>query len=100
MNREFSKGMRLYLSEYARVQSTFAGHYDLGAYLVVVLPLALAGLFGLREVKFRRTGCGTWPRHSFLLPGLGDFGSSLCRLLERPLLIFAGCGFSGFPLPH
>src|SRR5690606_691774 len=35
MNREFSKGVRLYLTQYARVQSTFAGHYDMAAYLVV-----------------------------------------------------------------
>lgn len=28
MNREFSKGIRLYLTEHARVQSTFAGHYE------------------------------------------------------------------------
>lgn len=42
MNREFSKGIRLYLTEHARVQSTFGGHYDLGAYLVVTLPLLFA----------------------------------------------------------
>ena len=42
MNREFSKGMRLYLTEHARVQSTFGGHYDLGAYLVIILPILLA----------------------------------------------------------
>lgn len=42
MNREFSKGIRLYLTEHARVQSTFAGHYDLGAYLVIALPIILA----------------------------------------------------------
>lgn len=42
MNREFSKGVRLYLTEHARVQSTFAGHYDLGGYLVLILPFALA----------------------------------------------------------
>lgn len=45
MNREFSKGVRLYLTEHARVQSTFAGHYDLAAYLVIVLPLVLALAF-------------------------------------------------------
>lgn len=45
MNREFSKGIRLYLGEHARVQSTFAGHYDLGAYLVITLPLFLAFYF-------------------------------------------------------
>lgn len=47
MNREFSKGIRLYLGEYARVQSTFAGHYDLGAYLVIMIPFALALFFAL-----------------------------------------------------
>lgn len=47
MNREFSKGVRLYLGPYARVQSTFAGHYDLGAYLVILLPFALAFFFML-----------------------------------------------------
>ncbi len=44
MNREFSKGIVLYLTEHARVQSTFAGHYDMAAYLVIVLPLVLAFL--------------------------------------------------------
>lgn len=42
MNREYSKGETLYLQENARPQSTFAGHYDLGAYLVIVLPLIFA----------------------------------------------------------
>src|SRR3990167_11406372 len=35
MNREFSKGVRLYLTEHARVLSTFGGHYDLAAYLMI-----------------------------------------------------------------
>lgn len=43
MNREFSKGIRLYLTEHARVQSTFGGHYDFAGYLVIVLNL----VFGL-----------------------------------------------------
>jgi hypothetical protein len=46
MNREFSKGVRLYLTDHARVQSTFAGHYDLAAYLVIVLPIILALAYG------------------------------------------------------
>lgn len=45
MNREFSKGIRLYLTEHARVQSTFGGHYDLGAYLVITLPILLSSAF-------------------------------------------------------
>src|SRR3989344_5444076 len=39
MNREFSKGVKLYLTEHARVLSTFGCHYDLAAYLMIVLTL-------------------------------------------------------------
>jgi hypothetical protein len=53
MNREFSKGVRLYLSEHARVQSTFAGHYDLGAYLVITLPILLAFGYQVRKLKWK-----------------------------------------------
>jgi len=53
MNREFSKGIRLYLTEHARVQSTFAGHYDLGAWLVIVLPLILALALSVKNKLFK-----------------------------------------------
>lgn len=53
MNREFSKGIRLYLTEHARVQSTFAGHYDLGAYLVISLPVLLALGYGAKSIKLK-----------------------------------------------
>ncbi len=65
MNREFSKGIRLYLTQYARVQSTFAGHYDMAAYLVIALPLLLALSFRVKK-KFLRVSLdlifwiGTW----------------------------------------
>lgn len=52
MNREFSKGIRLYLTEHARIQSTFAGHYDMAAFLVVTLPLILA--LGLSQKKIKK----------------------------------------------
>lgn len=42
MNPEFAKGHLLYLTPEARVSSTFAGHYDLAAYLVFFLPISLA----------------------------------------------------------
>ena len=49
MNREFSKGLRLYLTEHARVQSTFGGHYDLAAYLVLVLPFILSAYYFIKN---------------------------------------------------
>lgn len=49
MNREFSKGIRLYLTEHARVQSTFGGHYDLAAYLVIISPILLAAFYLIKN---------------------------------------------------
>jgi hypothetical protein len=45
MNREFSKGIVLYLTEHARVLSTFGGHYDLAAYIMLTLPLLIGMSF-------------------------------------------------------
>ncbi|MEK7065573.1 MAG: hypothetical protein AAB961_01145, partial [Patescibacteria group bacterium] len=39
MNEEFSKGEALILTESSRIASTFAGHYDLAAYLVFSIVL-------------------------------------------------------------
>lgn len=43
-NEEFAKGIPIQLSQLSRVPSTFAGHYDLAAYLVLIIPI-LASLF-------------------------------------------------------
>ncbi len=42
MNAEFAKGELLILTPFARVSSTFAGHYDLAAYLVFFIPVLAA----------------------------------------------------------
>ncbi|MEI8232855.1 MAG: hypothetical protein WCG44_03870 [bacterium] len=41
MNREFSKGVRLYLQPNSRLLSTFGGHYDLAGYLMMILTFTL-----------------------------------------------------------
>lgn len=41
MNREFSKGVRLYLQPNSRLLSTFGGHYDLAGYLMMILAFTL-----------------------------------------------------------
>lgn len=53
MNREFAKGWWLYLTEHARVLSTFGGHYDLAAYLVIALTLSWSFFFGLSNKLFK-----------------------------------------------
>ncbi len=46
MNEEFAKGIPLTLSKLSRIPSTFGGHYDLAAYLVLVLPILISMMFG------------------------------------------------------
>lgn len=41
MNPEYAKGYILFLTPEARVSSTFAGHYDLAAYIILLMPLVL-----------------------------------------------------------
>lgn len=45
MNPEFAKGHLLQLTPEARISSTFAGHYDLAAYLVFLIPIILSFFF-------------------------------------------------------
>lgn len=52
-NEEYSKGIALRWIPGTRVHSTFAGHYDLSAFLVLVFPLALAYLFNIQD-KLKR----------------------------------------------
>ncbi|MBU1967366.1 O-antigen ligase family protein, partial [Patescibacteria group bacterium] len=40
MNREYSKGQLLFLNPADKLQSTFGGHYDLAAWLLIVVPLS------------------------------------------------------------
>ena len=51
-NSEFSKGLTLTLGPGARINSTFAGHYDLAAYTVFPLLLIL-GLISLPTTKYK-----------------------------------------------
>lgn len=53
MNREFSKGMRLILTDHARVPSTFGGHYDMSAFDMFALTMILAMFFYARSKKYK-----------------------------------------------
>ncbi|HSA84094.1 MAG TPA: hypothetical protein VLF20_04375 [Patescibacteria group bacterium] len=49
MNEEFAKGEPIQLSALGRVPSTFAGHYDLAAYLVLIIPIVVSLIFGVKN---------------------------------------------------
>ncbi len=49
MNEEFAKGLPLRLPPTARIPSTFGGHYDLAAYLVLVIPILGSLALGVKR---------------------------------------------------
>lgn len=63
MNEEFAKGLGVRLSSQSRISSTFAGHYDLAAYLVLILPIFASLIFGFKNKLIKLflaiiIGCG------------------------------------------
>lgn len=53
MNEEAAKGAPVQLSPLGRVSSTFGGHYDLAAYLVLVIPMVVSFIFGIRNLGLK-----------------------------------------------
>src|SRR3989344_512561 len=78
MNPEFAKGQILYLTEDARLSSTFAGHYDLGAYLVFLMPL----LWGLVMYGKRVIGLVLILLSAFILTLTASRASSMAYLIS------------------
>lgn len=56
MNPAFAKGQLLYLTPEARISSTFGGHYDLAAYLVLLIPLIFSLYFYTKNKLYYITG--------------------------------------------
>lgn len=50
MNEEFAKGLPLYLPSTARMTSTFAGHYDLAAFLILMIAFWGSLIFGFKNL--------------------------------------------------
>lgn len=52
-NEEFAKGAPIQLSALSRVPSTFAGHYDLAAFLVLLIPIFTSLGFAFRNLLLK-----------------------------------------------
>lgn len=64
MNEEFSKGILLYLDKWTRISSTFAGHYDLAVWLVMILAITPAIIVYSKK---------WWQKILVFIPGLMAF---------------------------
>ncbi len=50
MNEEFAKGIPLRLPPTARIPSTFGGHYDLAAFIVLTIPVLMLSAFAAKKI--------------------------------------------------
>lgn len=73
-NDEYSKGVALLWTPGAHINSTFAGHYDLAAFIVLVLPIFSTLFFIAPDLKTRYLALGA------NLAGLWLLGASLSRV--------------------
>ncbi len=87
MNKEFSKGLILRLTWWARVNSTFAGHYDLAAYMVMIIALSIA-LFFMFKNKLVRLVIGSMTLLSYYLLVLTASRISFIAYLFSSLVVF------------
>jgi hypothetical protein len=64
-NEQYSKGIALLWTPGSHINSTFAGHYDLAAFMVMVMPIFFAAMFLIKD-KISRflliavSGAGLW----------------------------------------
>lgn len=88
MNEEFAKGIPIKLSALSRVSSTFGGHYDLAAYLVLMIPLLSSMIFGFRNWFVKLFLAGTVLSGFILLFMTVSRSSFIVLLLSLILMLF------------
>lgn len=112
MNEEFAKGVPIHLSSLSRVPSTFAGHYDLAAYLVLIIPILISLSFGVKNLIIKLVFISssflglillfmTVSRVSFFVLFFAlfvvlFFQKKKLVLFSIPIIIFAGLTIIGF----
>ena len=60
MNAEFSKGQLLQMEKWARISSTFAGHYDLATYLSVALIIIAGVIVTTKKTSIKIISLVSW----------------------------------------
>lgn len=91
MNREFSKGVRLVLTEHARVPSTFGGHYDMAAFTMFILTILLATFFFTKRWWGKALVLAVYVSGFWLLILAASRSSFLAYLLSvSTLILFIG----------
>jgi hypothetical protein len=96
MNREFAKGWKLYLTEHARVPSTFGGHYDAAAFIMIALMVVLAFFFFAKEKWIKAVSALSFLMGFWLLILTSSRTSFVGYLAGLTLFMFLALFIKGF----
>jgi len=83
-NSEYSKGIALRWVQGSHINSTFAGHYDLASYLVLILPIFVTGFFVFKD-RMAKIFFGT-----ISLLGYWLFSNALSRISIVSFMVAVG----------
>jgi len=79
MNEEFAKGIPLRLPPTARIPSTFGGHYDLAAFMVLTIPILVTLIFASKKL---------WQKLVFLVLSVGGLSMLLLTESRTSFLVY------------
>lgn len=97
-NLEYSKGIALRYITGGHLNSTFAGHYDLGTFLVFILPVLLSMFFFVKKFKEKIIILGIFSGGLWLLAFSGSRVSSLSYLIASFIALLAIKRIKAFPV--
>ncbi|MGB4965725.1 MAG: O-antigen ligase family protein [Microgenomates group bacterium] len=88
MNPEFAKGHILFLTPEARISSTFGGHYDLAAFLVLTLPIIFGTFLATKKkVLLHFSLYAIFVMGVFILMLTASRSSFLAYIVSTPLFL-------------
>lgn len=97
-NLEYSKGIALRYVSGGHLNSTFAGHYDLGTFLVFILPVLISLLFFVKKVKQKILLLFTISGGLWLLAFSGSRVSSVSYLIATFIALLSIKRLKAFPV--
>lgn len=97
-NLEYSKGIALRYISGGHLNSTFAGHYDLGTFLVFILPVLISMFFFVKKLKEKIVILGIFSGGLWLLAFSGSRVSSLSYLIASFVALLAIKRIKAFPI--
>jgi len=97
-NEEYSRGIALSYVPGGHINSTFAGHYDLGTYMVFILPILISSFFTVKDRFFKSFIIISFSAGVWLLAHSGSRISVMSYLFSSTLALIIIKKYKAIPI--